>query len=283
MKLKLSYKNNRGTAELCGGSSPFRVTQITGLGLPERQFMTTSYTGYDGQETYGSTCLARSITMAGDISSRTLRSDLQLLADILSVPGYLYIQSGEMERRIFCNQTVFPDAERILHGKICTFTVQFVCDNPYFENAQDISVPLYSRTKNLTTSFLLPCTFGTTVAGADIKLCCSNSVEPIIHVLFPETLEHSTTVVLTNETTGKKIELDYVPSGGEEIVIDIKNRTATSTVNGNIINSLSDDTFLSEFYLGYPENRLNAMVGDISAGIFVECIYNEKYSEAMLV
>ncbi len=283
MKLNLSYKNSRGTAVLCGMSSPFRLTQITGLGLPDREYMTARYTGYDGQETYEGVCLARSITLSGDIISAALRSDLERLADILSAPGYLYIQCGDMDRRIFCNQTVFPDAERILSGKICTFAVQFVCDSPYFENSQDTSVPLYSRTKNLSTAFSLPCTFGTTIAGADILPNSRNNIEPVIHILFPTALEEKTSVILTNEITGKKVELAYKPLAGEEIVIDIKNRTATSTVKGNIINFLSDDTFLSDFCLEYPENRLSAMVGNINAGIFVECIYNDKYSEAMLV
>ena len=283
MKLKLSYKNCRGTAELCGSSSPFHVTDILGLGLPEREYVTATYSGYDGQETLFSSCFARSITVSGDIVSQNLRADLINAMDIMSAPGYLYIESGDINRRIYCNQTIFPEAERILRGKICTFAIQFVCDSPFFENTEDTSVALYSRSKELSTPFSLPSVFGTTVAEATITLKSRNRVEPIIRILCPSELSDTTSIVINNLTGGKKIELLYTLSTGEEIVIDIKNRTVTSSVNGNIINCLSDDTFLSDFCFEEFTNNISATVGDINAGIFIECIYNDRYSEALLV
>lgn len=283
MKFNLSYKNSRGTVRLCGSSSPFHVTNILGLGLPECEYITATYSGYDGQETLSSSYFARSITISGDIVSKNLRADLTNAVDIMSAPGYLYIESDDMNRRIYCNQTVFPDAERILRGKICTFAIQFVCDSPFFENAEDTSVALYSRSKELSTPFSLPSVFGTTVAEATINLKSRNKVEPKIHIICPSELSNATSVIINNLTTDKKIELLYTLSAGEEIVVDIKNRTVTSSVNGNIINYLSDDTFLSDFCFEEFSNNISATVGDINAGIFIECIYNDRYSEALLV
>ncbi len=283
MKLKLSYKNCRGTAELCGSSSPFHVTNILGLGLPEREYITAIYSGYDGQETLSSSYSARSITVSGDIVSKKIRSDLISAMDIMSAPGYLYIESDDINRRIYCNQTIFPDAERILRGKICAFAIQFVCDSPFFENSEDTSVPLYSRSKELSTYFSLPSVFGTTIAEATINLKSRNRVEPKIHIICPSDLSNVTSITITNLTTGKKIEFLYTLSAGEEIVIDIKNRIVSSSVSGNIINYLSDNTFLSDFYFEGFTNNISATVGDINAGIFIECIYNDRYSEALLV
>lgn len=251
--------------------------------MPDREYQTASYAGYDGQETISSSFLPRSITISCDALSADLRNDIVTAIDILSASGYLYIQSGDINRRIYCNQTVLPEVERILNGKICTFAVQFVCDSPFFEDIQDTSVPLYARSKELTTRFTLPCMFGETLAEADIKLQSRLSVEPVIRIMCPTDLDDATFVTLTNQTSGSKIELLYTPSACEEIVIDIKNRTINSSINGNIMKYLSDDTFLSDFILENPTNRITAMVGNINAGIIVECIYNNRYGEAVLV
>ncbi len=281
--LNISYKNSRGTAQLCGGASPFRLTHILGLGLPESEYITASYSGYDGQETLAAAYLPRSITLSGDIVSHNLRSDLAGLIDILSVPGYLYIQSEDIYRRIYCNQITFPDAERILRGKICTFAIQLVCDNPFFEGAESISVPLYRRTKELTTQFTLPSPFGITVAEAVITPQSRNSIEPKIRIICPSDITQATQIKLENTATDKKLELSYTLSAGEEIVIDVKERTVTSSQNGNIINCISDDTYLGHFTLEPLVNTISAYIDNVNAGIVIECVYNDCFVEAFAV
>ena len=284
--LKLTYKNKYGSVEMAGGGkgSPLRITNIEGLGLAEMEHTTVSYAGSDGQETVSSRALPRSITVSGDVCATSAAKELRRAVGIVCEPGYLYISDGgEMQRRIFCSQTVFPDAERILQGKIAAFAMQFVCDNPFFEDAEDTAAKLYSRTKNLSTTFTLPCTFGSTSTGASIMIDSRRSIEPIIKIYTPVSTSSAETVTITNAATGKSIKLALTYTAGDVLTIDVKNRTVVSTKLGNIADKLSDDTYLGEFRLIGGKNTITAAVGSISSRVTIECVYNNQYDEAMII
>ena len=281
--LTVKYKNSRGEVVLSGGgSSPMRLTAIEGLGLAEREYQTASFAGYDGQETVSSKYLARSITISGDVTAINAAEELRRAIDVLCAEGYLYITDGDMSRRIYCNQVAFPDAERILRGKIASFAFQLVCDSPFFEDSEDTSRAIYERVKNITTPFTLPMVFGTTVTGASVTVNSRQGAEPILKIYCKKALESAETVKIVNSTTGKTVTLTHTPQAGETITVDIKNRTAVSSKTGNIISKLTDDTFLSDFKLVYGINELKASVGSISSGITVECIFNNNYAEAII-
>ena len=195
----------------------------------------------------------------------------------------LYIKSEELDRRIYCNQIQLPDVTRVLRGKIATFSVQFVCDNPFFEDIDDTVVALYKRTKRLETPFSLPAVFGEIVLGGNIEIKGGVSVEPVISIYYPTALEEVESIILTNETTGKRVQLDYAPKGEESVTVDIKNRKIVSSTNGNIINYLSKDTFLGDFVLERGVNLISLSVGDLTPDFTVECRYNNLYNEAVIV
>lgn len=282
--LSLKYKNQAG--EICfsgGGDSPLRITAINGLSLAEREYTSASYAGYDGQETVSARFLPRTITISGDVLSVCARDVLRNMINVLADGGYLYITDGDVRRRIFCNQTIFPDAERILRGKLATFAVQFVCDNPFFEDAEDTELALYRRTKNLASPFALPIMFGETVAGATIFVDGRGGIEPIITLHFSKDIESESAIMISNITTGETIELKHSPVSGEEITIDIKNRTAISSVSGNVLKSLTDESFLGRFMLEAGKNEISVSAGAVTLGITVKCTYNNKFLECVVI
>ena len=284
MGLTLKYKNNLGTVLMQGGGqeSPLRVTGIDGIGLVHREYNTAVYSGYDGQETLGSRTLARSITVAVEVVDKAAVQVMRHAFDVLSQGGKLYIKDGNLERCITCNQVHVTETNRILRGQILTFAVQFICDSPFFEDAYDTVVPLYKRIKLLETPFALPAMFGEIILGGSIEIKGALSVEPIITIHYPTKLEGTESIVLTNGTTGKSVRLDYAPSADETITIDIKNRKVTSSINGNIINYISRDTFLGDFVLIKGINTISVNVGDITSDFTIECRYNNLYNEAVI-
>ncbi len=285
MGLTLTYKNELGKVLMQGGGqeSPLRITGIDGIGLVHREYETAIYSGYDGQETLGSRVAARSITVAVEVEDKDAVQVVRHTLNVLSQGGKLCIKDGDLERCIMCNQVHVSEAKRVLRGQILTFAVQFVCDNPFFEDAHDTVVPLYKRIKRIETPFALPAMFGEIVLGGNIEIKGAISVEPIITIHYPTELEGAESIILTNETTGKSVRLDYAPSADETITIDIKTRKVASSISGNIINHISTDTFLGDFVLVKGINVISVNVGDITPDFTIECKYNNLYNEAVIV
>lgn len=283
MSLMIRYQNSQGTVEISGDTSKdIRLLQAEGLGLAESAYITAVFSGCDGQETISSHTLPRTVTLraeicGGDISDITAKT-LRILKD----SGWLYIENGKTNRRIYCNQVKIPDPVRVLKGRICEFAVQFVCDSPYFEDGCESTVPLYMRTKNLTTPFTLPAVFGATVMGASVYNLGDRNIEPCIYINCPNELESVETVILTNNTTGAKIVLEYAPMADDRITVDIKNRKIVSSITGNLLNHLTDDTFLGDFVLEKGVNDLSVFVGDVQSAFTVECKYSNLYCEAVI-
>ena len=67
-------------------------------------------------------------------------------------------------------------------------------------------------------------------------------------------------LLIKNLSTGKQIQLDYAPGDTDTVVIDIKNRKVTSALMGNIINYLTNDTFLGDFVFVPGMNVIEVMM-----------------------
>ena len=283
MSLTLTYKNDFGTVTINGtGKGAVRLCGIDGLGIASNEYITAVYTGQDGQSTLSARVLPRCITLALEVTGDNFAKTLKDTLKVLSRQGMLYIESENLSRRIQCNQVQIPDVDRILKGKISTIAVQFVCDNPYFEDSEDIVLPLYGRYKGLETPFSMPCVFGEIIAGAQIENVGDLDVDPQITLYYPDLLENAENVTVVNTTTGKGICLDYAPQAGDIVVIDVKSRTITSSKSGNLLNYISADTFLGDFVLKRGINQISVSLGDVTSGFAVQCRYSNLYQEAVI-
>lgn len=284
MSVMIKYKNSYGTVDISGNSqNTIRLIDADGFGVADREYISAIYSGYDGQETVASRVLPRNITLRAEICDGDISDIAAKTLRILREPGWLYIQNDRMDRRIYCNQVKIPDPVRILKGRISELAVQFVCDNPYFEDGCERTVPLYMRTKELGTPFTLPAVFGTTIMGASVNNVGDFTIEPCIYINCPKELKNAETVILTNNTTGARIVLEYAPMAGDRITLDIKNRKIVSSFTGNLLNNLSDDTFLGDFVLVKGINDLSLFVGNVQSQFTVECKYSNIYCEAVIV
>ncbi len=279
----IMYENKIGNLTLYGsGEGNLRILEIEGLEPASKEHTVANYPGQQGQETLSSRALPRTITMSVELLKKPYETHIHGILDILQEPGMLFIKEEDFYRRIYCSQIHITDVKRIVKGEIATFAVQFVCDSPYFEDAEDTVIPLYRRTKGLSTPFTLPCSFGEIVAGGVVENKGSIPIEPIITIYYPSALEGVDGITIKNETTGKGIILDYSPTGEDTVVIDVKNRKITSRIAGSLLNNLSDDTFLGDFVLQRGKNELSVDLGDVAKGFGIECKFSNLYGEAVI-
>ena len=284
MSHTFTYKNERGTVTMHGdGSGLFKVIAIDGLGPVEKEYSAAVYTGYRGQETVSSRELPRTLTFSVEVSGKNIKEDIVLALDVLNSPGMLTFSREERQLRIYCNQVQVYDVRRTIKGQILSFLIQMVCDNPYFEDKDSTIIPLYKRTKLLKTPFSLPAAFGKIIYDNVAKVNGSIDVEPTITLYYPEATEEAEFIEITNATTGKKITLNYAPKDSDTVVIDVKNRKITSSASGNLINYLSDDSFLGDFILKRGINNLSVNLGDMTEGFTCECQYRNFYHEAVII
>lgn len=287
--LKFIYSNSYGTVTFYGGGShSFLIREYEGLSLIERDYSTTTYAEEDGQDTLYSRAMPRAVTISADVIDKDAGKILRDAIKVLGREGYLYVTDGDFERRIYCNQVTIADPERVLRGQISSFVVQFVCDNPYFEDTEETTRIIYGREKNITTPFTLPRAFALINKGAYVYNYGDKAAEPKIIITCNETLSESSYVDISLTTSAGTISLrinDYTPISGDVITIDIKERTVTGTKSGDLINKLSDASFLKDFVIRpSPEsNYISVAIKNVTTDIGVECKYRTLYNEAVVI
>ncbi len=282
--MKILYKNCVGTVEFSGkGKSDFSILAVDGLQPVIKEYQTATYTGYDGQETLSARALPRTITLSAEYNGNYADTSVKKALRILEKCGELTIENGEICRSIICNQVLISEVNPVAKGQIVGIIAQFVCDSPYFTDGSDTVVPLYARSKLLKSPFSLPTAFGRVIIGGDIEITGDYAVEPTLSMYYPSALETKENVIITNETNGKSIKLNYAPSEEEMITIDVKNRRINGTVGGNLIGYLSDDTFLGDFVLEKGRNVISVSLGDIVLDFNIECKYRNLYYEAVII
>lgn len=282
MGLTVSFKNNLGTVVMSGDMSrDIRITAIEGLGMCNKEYAVAVFSGYDGQETLNSRFLARTITVATEFFCKNLSERLKNILLVLNQPGYLFVDNGSVCRKIRCEQVTVTEVEPILKGRISKFVIQFVCDSPYFEDAEDTVIALYDRIKLLKSPFVLPSAFGGIVVGANICISGQMDVEPIITLRCPSGAAEGSYIFVKNESNGAAIRLGYCPCEDDEITIDIKRRKIYSSVSGNLIGYLSDDTFLGDFILEKGMNVISVDMGNVPSDFTAGCKFSNLYYEVV--
>lgn len=283
------YENEYGLLRFSGGGgSCFRTLQIDGLGLPELECNVTGYAGQPGQVLISSKDSARVITLSGDVTApEGLRQELSRMMRILYHPGRLTISSGSRSRAINCRCTAANETERQGLG-IAVLVLQFTCDNPYFTDETPRRVNLFYRRDMVQSTFALPCVFTERVHRLTVINAGDVRAEPVFTVY--NDFQASETAFLSldygleimNHTTGRKIALLRETLPGEVITIDLPNRRITSDIAGDITYSISQDTFLSDFYLETGANDVETVNYSPGENIGVVMRYDNQYAEAMI-
>ncbi|MBE7034818.1 MAG: hypothetical protein E7402_01665 [Ruminococcaceae bacterium] len=283
------FENERGQIFFGGGRNPwFNTTKIEGLSLPEREFVVTGYAGQAGQILLSERDMARTITIAGDmIDKESVRSELTRMMQILYIPGRMTIASDGRKRVISCRCNHVSEPER-KGTKAVSMVLQFTCDQPYFQDESPCEFTLFSRRDLVQSSFTLPCLFTKRTNRVSVVNQGDIQTEPILTVYHdsrerPMTLETDESgLEIINHTTGQRIILERETVLGEVVTIDIPNRRITSSVLGDITHMISQDTFLSRFFLAVGSNDMEVINHRHGEGIATMMRYENRYIEAVV-
>ncbi len=282
----VQFDNATGTLCFGNGNRTWNLTKIDGLALPEKTFQSIGYANMPGQRTIAEKAEARVITMRGDChgGGREFSEGLR----ILNEKGRLTFVGGQKTRCIEAYCSHFEIQKR--HGVYIEFIIQFICDDPYFTGQEPGQAALYDRRDKVTDSFKTPCVFTERITGANVLNNGDVETEPVFTItcVAAGLLGETHGIRIENHTTGNVFCLDYDMQTDEVITVDIPSRKIVSNFkneennNGNLINFLSKDTFLSQIYLAVGENRFTATNYSPESDIVVTCSYPEKYVEAVV-
>ena len=159
--MEIVIQNKNGRIEIGGGSHPNAgLIEIAGLGLPASEPNIIKYAGQPGYNMLGRVDMERTITMSLDFNG--IPFDVMKIYRVLQEECELLFFLGGERRKIkgFClNPT---EVENIIYKRMYKLVLQFVCENPYFEDFTDKVISLSTRT-DLFRHLLR--------AGKDISLC----------------------------------------------------------------------------------------------------------------
>lgn len=286
MNAYLRLENAVGMIEMGGQSSDlWRVIAVTGLTSPEADTQVKTYVRIPGQRVLDTRLLARTIIIHGSLNTRDKAQRqfcLTRAAQIFDASRTLTLRcnfTGKL-RRVSVRPVTFDVSHYNAAGQ--EFTLSLIADNPYFRDWEDSRVSLFSRTDNLIDSMTFPRVFTLRTTGGVAVNNGLVDVEPVIVITAGDPGEGTESgLTITNTTTGAQIVLNYAPSAGEVITIDIAGRSITSSTGGNILNHKSKDTLLGGFVLVPGQNAIAFENANTGQPITASLIYSSLYTEAV--
>ena len=278
--MKLVYENELGRAELFGGGdNNIRISGIDGLCVPPYERRGYTSFDFDGAVESGRHITRRAVTVGGDIKA-SVREAADFLK-IFSEPGKLKIFTKEFEREI--NVSACEAEYTNKNNGYIKFALSLVCDDPYFYDAEETRLGLYVREKLIDGGAVFPFMFSRRTTSASLPVKSDREIEPTIIILGSSRKgDGEGRIVIENILTGAIFTLNYVPKEDEIITLDIKERTITSNLNGNLIACISDDSFMSDLVIGKNGAQFVTTGYGATGYITAYVIYRNKFLEAMV-
>lgn len=279
--MQLTYKSKGGMVTMGGGLNPLiNITAMSGFELPAKEYETVSYATENGVTATGEKDLARTITLTGDLLGG--QNEIAKALKAFYYEGSLFCDFGRIKRKIDCKCINIEDMERQMNCGINTFTVQFQCDCPYFNDWYDTIQSLAGYKNLVTDTFTLPCIFTKMLQEGDISNNGDKIIYPKIEIsAFTEPTESEAVLTVTNHTTGAVIKVNHVMRNGETVTMDLATRQILSSIDGRITSHISDDTVLSDFFLDVGDNSLSFETSDTLQPLTAKIIFNKIYIMAV--
>ena len=282
--MHIEVRSKNGSFEIGGGNHPVgRLLEIDGIGLPGSTVQQTTFAGMPGYVANDRCDNARTITMSVDLSMEA--SGIEKVYRVLQEECEIIFFLKRKWRKITGICLNASDAEKIIFGKLYKLVMQFECPHPYFTDYSPVAISLATRTDLFPTTIedgqgyiTLPAVATKREQSKVITNKGDTIIYPVITVTSRTNLEE---IRISNLTTGNFLKLRYSIATNEIITIDVKNREITSNIHGSVLNKISDDTILSEFYLRYGENELT--VADIEGEMVDAIISFENQYKAVVI
>ncbi|MFA5172588.1 MAG: hypothetical protein WC426_13585 [Sulfuriferula sp.] len=219
------------------------IEEIDGLGAADVRTSSFLFSGRDGglvtDQFYG----FRNITVSGKIISETCeqhqidRDEFLEATPIGSTfPVYVTNFVGQ-EFLIYCN-VIKPVLKYGVGGMISDFMLQLTAGDPLFYNTDGGGLQSATVQRVTQGGYVTPYDLPVDWASGSNPTVVVNSGNAIVYPVI--TLNDSAiNPIITNQTTGESFELVLTMVDGDEVIIDMLNRTVT--INGsNIIGNRTD-------------------------------------------
>lgn len=157
-----------------------------------------------------------------------------------------------------------------------SFTIQFLCDDPAIYSSSYITTSIYlaAITGGLSIPTSIPLTIGTPtgLGYAVINNTGNYKSYPILRLYGPLTNPR-----ITNNTTGKAIQVNTTLTGSDEVIINTKDKTIVDQAGNNLIGDL-DGTYNDFFALAPGNNQIQLThTGSYSASAYLNVQFYPAY------
>jgi len=280
----IRFFNETGSIDFGGGNSGslWKVTTADGLSFCGRTFTYAKYAGGEGRKTTDVTVNSRTITLGGDIYlGENFKESFKNAMTVLENEGILEINTPFGKRNITARCCDFLEGGR--KGKYMLFTVQFICDNPYFEDADKTEVAIYRQVPYLDAEFTFPGEFSRRISRRNIEYVGTRWAEPVFFISIDEGVSGDDLLIIKNHTSGESLTFNYGGALGEFITVDVKSRKIYNRKGENLLKYLSDDSFFDGFHLHPGDNDIEVINKNVNTGISVTCCYANRYCEAVYI
>lgn len=278
--MKLIFENELGKAELFGGGDEkIRITAIEGLGVPSYERRSHTSFDFDGAVESGRHFTRRNIVVSGDI--RATAREASDFIKLFSESGGLRIVTDSFDREITVSSCE-SEYQSTNNGYV-KFVLSFTCDDPYFYDSQESKTGLYVRERLIDGETSFPALFSRRTTGASIAIKSDRDIEPTIIILGGERVDDGEgKIVIENILTGAIFTLNYVPERDEVITINVRERSIKSSLVGNLVGYISDDSFLSDLTVSKFGAQFVTTGYGATGNVTAYILYKNKYLEAML-
>lgn len=280
----IRFFNEIGNIDFGGGRSGscWKVTSADGLAFCGRNFGFVKCAGQDGQKTTNVTANARVITLSGDIfRGDNFAVDFKSAMAVLEKEGTIEIRTKLGTRRIKARCSDFRENGR--KGKYLLFVIQFLCDDPYFEDADKTEVAVFKEIPLFDKNFTFPGEFSGRICRRDIIYEGTKEAEPVFFISIDNGSNGDNQLIIKNHTSGEGLTFDYGEVLGDSITVDVKNRKIYNQDGENLLKYLTDDSFFDGFCLYPGINDIEVINLNPDIGMSVSCCYANRYSEAVYI
>lgn len=216
-------------------------TSVKGLGSPSVRTSSGNYSGKDGGWISGQFYSTRQIVITGEFNSRNcsnLEAKKQEIITSLPIRTLIPMFITSFSGKVYYADVYFIDLQMDIEGStFAPFQLTLLAPDPYLYDAGDgidpdsgyITQTIYKLVGGgYVTPYILPVVWDSGSTPTSIDNTSDIYIYPII------TLNGTfTNPIITNNTTGQFIQIGITTTIGDEIIIDMKNRTVI--LNGGSI------------------------------------------------
>lgn len=274
--MKMTYTSNAGSVVMSGdGKEKFALCEIDGMDLMNKERNLVRFYNTHGYKASNAFYGQRVITVSGDVKN-TDEDEIRRAIDVFSETGTLKIERDSEKREIVVDDICFKLVQN--NGMYKKFCLQLTCDSPFFTECKDIFAGAYARENLITQETVLPAMFSKRTGGGNVVNTGNVRSEPKFIIECIDDTDEEGNIVVENQTIGCKIQINYTAKKGEIITVDIKERTITSSIAGDITYALDPKSFLCDMYLEKGNNYINAVADYGNRNCNVYLVFRNNYT-----